>query len=440
MRRQHPITRLELLQQLDEACVSYVVCGSCGDGAGEPVTTLDEEKSDIPTRGAWHSGVRARLLLAFFGISGFAILAAAAGIFAFRQVGDRLELIGARVPLVVSSLEISRAADRLIASAPALLAVATTKDRDDVSKRMRPEIDRLTIALNDVVRAGMAGDAPIAIELLVASLRSSLAELENLVGLRLKSRDRLADLLQSAFQANQETQRLFAPWFQVMAMQISRSLETDHSELGKRDLAASIDLDRAAQAAQRGFSANVEQLVQTATTGQKQQLAVVEFQLRRSLDDLDNKAKNLDPKLHTIFVDLVGRLRTVAIGPDAILAVRGQELDLIGQAEQLIAKNADLSVRLTAAVDRLVSEAEKDVSSSASRAVSVQRVSARILLAFAILSLISSDPNCLALCRPQSHPAADASEQRHARHRQRQPRRSNRRRGQRRSRGNGTGG
>jgi hypothetical protein len=35
---------------------------------------------------------------------------AAAGIFAFRQVGDRLELIGARVPLVVSSLEISRAA------------------------------------------------------------------------------------------------------------------------------------------------------------------------------------------------------------------------------------------------------------------------------------------------------------------------------------------
>ena len=362
-----------------------LVCGS-----GEPVTTLDEEKSDIPTRGAWHSGVRARLLLAFFGISGFAILAAAAGIFAFRQVGDRLELIGARVPLVVSSLEISRAADRLIASAPALLAVATTKDRDDVSKRMRPEIDRLTIALNDVVRAGMAGDAPIAIELLVASLRSSLVELESLVGLRLESRDRLAGLLQSAFQANQETQRLFAPWFQVMAMQISRLLETEHSELGKRDLAALIDLDRAAQAVQRGFSANVEQLVQTATTGQKQQLAVVEFQLRRSLDDLDSNAKNLDPKLHTIFVDLVGRLRTVAIGPDAILAVRGQELDLIGQAEQLIAKNADLSVHLTTAVDRLVSEAEKDVSSSASGAISVQRVSARILLAFAILSLVSS--------------------------------------------------
>ena len=87
--------------------------------------------------------MRARLLLAFFGISGFAILAAAAGIYAFRQVGDRLELIDARVPQVVSSMEISRAADRLIASAPALLAATTTKERDDVSSRMRPEVDRL---------------------------------------------------------------------------------------------------------------------------------------------------------------------------------------------------------------------------------------------------------------------------------------------------------
>src|SRR5205085_11013445 len=55
-----------------------------------------------------------------------------------------------------------------------------------------------------------------------------------------------------------------------------------------------------------------------------------------------------------------------------------------------IAENADLSVRLTAAVDRLVWEAETDVDSSAKGALSVQRLSGRILLLFAILSLISS--------------------------------------------------
>src|SRR5260370_31793494 len=90
------------------------------------------------TLSGWNLGVRARLLLAFFGISGFAVLAAAAGIYAFRQVGDRLELIDARVPQVVSSMEISRAADRLLASAPALLAPPATKDTEELTNRQRP--------------------------------------------------------------------------------------------------------------------------------------------------------------------------------------------------------------------------------------------------------------------------------------------------------------
>jgi adenylate cyclase len=345
---------------------------------------------------SWHLGVRARLLLAFFGISAFAVLAAAAGIYAFRQVGDRLELIDARVPQVVSSMEISRAADRLIASASALLAATTTKERDEVSNRMRPELDRLVMGLNHVGRGATAGEAAVAIQILVGSLRSNLAELENLVGLRLKTRERLAGLLQAVFQANQETQRLFAPWFQVMEMQINRSLEEvrkQGAEPGAQagpDLPASIVLDRSAQTAQRGFAAVVDQLVQTATIGEKPRLPVVGFQLRRGLDDLNARAKDLDPKLRALFIDQLERVRTLAIGPDAILAVRGQELDLIGSAEKLIAENADLSVRLTAAVDRLVWEAETDVDSSAKGALSVQRLSARILLLFAILSLISS--------------------------------------------------
>ena len=162
-------------------------------------------------------------MLAFVGISGFAVLAAAAGIYAFREVGDRLELIDARVPQVVRSLEISRAADRLIASAPALLAATSTKERDEVSNRMRPEVDRLIVGLVDVGRGGTAGEAAVTMQLLVSSLRSNLAELENLVRLRLETGERLAALMQAAFQANQEAQRLFAPWLQVMEMQIHRA-------------------------------------------------------------------------------------------------------------------------------------------------------------------------------------------------------------------------
>jgi signal transduction histidine kinase len=357
-------------------------------------TALQEQKAD--GSGAWHLGVRARLLLAFFGISGFAILAAAAGIYAFRQVGDRLDLIDARVPQAVSSMEISRAADRLIAATPALLAAATKKERDEISSRMRPEVDRLIIGLNDIGRGGNAGETAVAIQLLIASLRANLAELETLVGQRLETRERLAGLLQGVFQAGQTTQHLFAPWFQVMEMQISRSLDEARKRgaepMGQeaRDLATWIMLDRSAQAAQRGFAAALDQLVQTATVGEKSRLPVVGFQLRRGLDDLATKAKDLDPKLRALLIEQVDRVRTLAFGPDAILAMRAQELDLVANAEKLIAANADLSARLTAAVNHLVWEAETEVNSSVKGALSVQRLSARVLLTSAALSLFGS--------------------------------------------------
>ena len=310
------------------------------------MNALEAQKASISSSKGWNLGVRGRLLLAFFGISAFAVMAAAAGIYASRQVGERLERIDARVPQAVSSMEVSRAADRLIASAPALLAAVTTKELNEVSKRMRPEVDRLIIGLNEVSRVGTAGEAAIAIQLLVASLRSNLTELENLVGQRVTTRERLAGLLQAVFQTNQEAQWLFAPWFQVMDMQINRSIEdarkrdAEAEAQAARGLVGSIVHDRLAQAALRGFAAAVDQLVQTATIGEKPRLPVVAFQLRRSLDELDAKAKELDPKLRALFIDQIGRVRTLAIGSDAILAVRGQELDLIGQAEKLIAENA----------------------------------------------------------------------------------------------------
>jgi signal transduction histidine kinase len=359
-------------------------------------TALQAQRADGSKPGAWHLGVRARLLLAFFAISGFAVLAAAAGIYAFRQVGDRLDLIDARVPQAVSSMEISRAADRLIAATPALLAAVTKKERDEISSRMRPEVDRLIIALNDIGRGGNAGETAVAIQLLVASLRANLAELETLVGQRLETRERLAGLLQGVFQASQTTQQLFAPWFQVMEMQISRSLDearrrgAESMGQGARDLTTWIMLDRSAQATQRGFAAALDQLVRTATVGEKSRLPVVGFQLRRSLDDLTTKAKDLDPKLRTLLLDQLDRVRTLAFGPDAILTVRGRELDLIANAENLIAANSDVSARLTTAVNQLVWEAESEVNSSVKGALSVQRLSARVLLTFAVLSLIGS--------------------------------------------------
>ena len=69
-------------------------------------------------------GVRGRLLLAFFGISAFAILAAGAAMYSFLEINQVLSRITRlRVPSALASLELSRQAERIVAAAPALLTV-----------------------------------------------------------------------------------------------------------------------------------------------------------------------------------------------------------------------------------------------------------------------------------------------------------------------------
>ena len=70
----------------------------------------------------------------------FAVLAAAVGIYAFREVGDQLDLVDARVPPTLTSLELSRSAERIIAAAPALLAATDRGRRDEIKAGLEAEV------------------------------------------------------------------------------------------------------------------------------------------------------------------------------------------------------------------------------------------------------------------------------------------------------------
>ena len=69
-------------------------------------------------------GIRGRLLAAFFGVSAFAVLATAAALYAFLQIGEVItQTIESRVPATLLALSLSRQAERVSATAPAVLAV-----------------------------------------------------------------------------------------------------------------------------------------------------------------------------------------------------------------------------------------------------------------------------------------------------------------------------
>src|SRR5262250_2425248 len=89
-------------------------------------------------------GVASRLLLAFLGISGLAIVGAGVAIYSFRDIGRALDRITAgRVPAALASLEVSRQVERIVSAAPALLSAATPAEHIERSQRINAEMQEL---------------------------------------------------------------------------------------------------------------------------------------------------------------------------------------------------------------------------------------------------------------------------------------------------------
>ncbi|ESZ13072.1 hypothetical protein [Mesorhizobium sp. L48C026A00] len=256
------------------------------------VTTSGAEVAKKSARRASNLGVRARLLVAFFGIAAFAVLAAAAGIYAFREVGGRLNVVDTRIAPTLSALELSRSAERIIAAAPALLAAPNRNRRDDIKTALAAEVGRLNAKLDDL-KSDDAELLPLLnIEPTIFSLTVNLASLEDLVARRLEITERIRTLRSSVFQTNGETQRLLAPWLDVLDREIATLVEA-REEAGPtgpgnqpRRLAALIDLQRRMRTAQGQVSAVADMLAEASTADQPRRLPILAFQLGLALRDL----------------------------------------------------------------------------------------------------------------------------------------------------------
>jgi len=124
-------------------------------------------------------GVRGRLLLAFFAISAFAVLATAAALFAFADMGSVVvRLSREQVPAGFAALELSRQAERIAAVAPKLLNDRTSSDALRTDRMIRREIANLEKLLIEV-KAGHQNRPFISdIEQSVTEIRLNLSELQ----------------------------------------------------------------------------------------------------------------------------------------------------------------------------------------------------------------------------------------------------------------------
>jgi adenylate cyclase len=339
--------------------------------------------------------VRSRLLLAFLGISAFAVLAAATGTYAFRQMAYVLERItDQRVPSALTALDLSRQAERIVAAAPTLLTARSQAQYREISASITTQVDRLEALLAQIRGSAVDPAALAEIEPAVEGLRRNLTALAGLVAGRLAVSERKDTLLRRLSNATVAAQRLVAPAIVVMDSKVAvlrraapGGASTQPPIEDVQEIAANVPM----QKAQLEFAAVNDGLLRASLAENQADLPVLSFPLNRSLSTLREIASGLtDARLRSRFEQRISDFARLIEGPDSILDARRTELGLVEEAERLLSENAGLSAQLTTAVDGLITAARHDIQVAGGEALRTQRVGSNILLGVVALSLLSS--------------------------------------------------
>jgi class 3 adenylate cyclase/PAS domain-containing protein len=343
-------------------------------------------------------GVRGRLFLAFLGISAFAVLAAAAAMYAFLQVGSTLDTITQeRVPAALTAQRLSRQAERVVAMAPAYLSVATLTEHEQLSGRIAAEVERLNDLLSDVKQSSVSVKYLDLIESSVERLVNNLTFLGTVVSEQLKASERKAELLGELSNTHVATQRLLAPGLRVLESNLSRLRKTFNDstipdEQRSRVIARTAQSIATSQPLQKAQfeESTVNDTLLRASASQLSELPILSFPLARSVNSLEALTSDMDERLRSRMADRIQEFRSFIDGPNSILRARELELEIMNTARLLLDGNTDLSRHLTDVVDRLVSAANEDIDKAKQDTRTVQQWSSGVLLAVVGLSLISS--------------------------------------------------
>jgi adenylate cyclase len=344
-------------------------------------------------------GVRGRLLLAFLGISAFAVIAAAAAMYSFAEVGKVLgRITQERVPSALASLELSRQAERIVTAAPAFLAATTRAQHQETSQDIAAEVGRLNELMGKLKGSAVAPEAMAAVAPAIDGLQRNLTALDALVASRLDVAERKEQLLRKLSGTNIATQRLVAPGVLVMDSKLAEwrralataGLDEDARRAAASQLADEITVFMPQQKAQIELSAINDTLIKAAGADTLADLPLLAFPLRRSLATLEALASEFDDKLRLRLLERVDEFRNFMDGPDSIIAARDEELSIVGQAQGLLAENVTLSRQVGDALDRLVGAVNQDIGAANREALGAQRLGSAVLIGMVLLSLLSS--------------------------------------------------
>jgi adenylate cyclase len=321
------------------------------------------------------------------------MLGGGVAIYSFLEIESVLQRITARtVPAVLTSLGLSRRAERLVAAAPALLAATTVDEHLEYAARIKAEIAQLVSTLDDLKRAEIDPGVIRAIESAVDWLTLTLISLETTVGNGLAVGERRRALTREALAVVATLHRAVQPALDRLDDEIAavRTLDRTRRPEAATGSLETILLSWPLVRLQSEIAILVDQMRSLAGIDDQASLDALRQQLLASLGRIEDVVPSLDAVLSATVVAHLADARPYVGGQRSILRARALELEAKRNAKQLLDESSKASLQLTQAVDRLVGGAEDDIRAAVLDAQYNQQVSTIVLATVVVLSLATS--------------------------------------------------
>jgi signal transduction histidine kinase/methyl-accepting chemotaxis protein len=344
-------------------------------------------------------GLRQRLLLSFITISGFAVVAAMVGNYAFYAIGEALHQVTEKsVPPAIATLEFAQSTERIVAAGPALLAANTKSEVASNSRAAEQEVKEASRLLDNLPATGLAVEKLTDIHAIFNQIAVNLAALKSAAVRRIAATDRKATLVRDTFVVISQFRSIWTPKFEELKSLIAtlqKSLNASGGSIEERS--AAIDRLSAAirdvvplEQMQKEAAAVFEALVRAANASTHADLNTIQTQAERSIRRIDDLVSGLDPDVWFEVIAPLNQLRAGALGDSSIVAARQVELEAALEGRRLTVENSVLAAQLSNAVEDLVIAAKQGIATATDETLSVQNLGRLGLLAVVALSLISS--------------------------------------------------
>ncbi len=344
-------------------------------------------------------GIRGRLLLAFLCISAFSVLAAAAALYSFLEVGSALNRITRfKAPEVISSLEVSRQAERLAQAAQAMLTVSNPGQRDQIYSQISAEGKRLDKMLEQLDEVMEDEELLYTIDWTVGQLRGNLEEVNDLVAHRFQYSNSRETSLREFREAYAGLQQILSELIRALDDELQRMslANTDFDAAAHGPEAHNPKMNRllrsraTLQTAQQQLSIIHEVILESQVSDRARQLPELSARGQMALDELDALADNFDASLRDTLKARIDELHQFVKGPGSIFTRLRDEFSARENARDVLIENAWMSEELSNTVEQLVAKSKKHMTDAIAGATSAQQTSIWMITVIVVVSLLCS--------------------------------------------------